>query len=137
MFIVKTFQKPKFSVKQSLQTLLLRVPWTIDIIFHFILTVILLSFNFHMYLESSVLLTYFLWRKTLEWFLQRSLNVYAIPKYCLSGLLDLDFSRIHCCLRILGIAFRLTESLFSWRIFGLSFTNVLWNLFVICNLEVI
>ena len=53
------------------------------------LAVIFSSFNFHIYLESSVLLTYFLWRKFLVWFLKRSLNdVSAIPKYCLSGLLD-------------------------------------------------
>ena len=53
--------------------------------------VIFLSFNFHMYLESSVLLTYFLWPKFLLWFLKRSLNeVSAIRKYFLSGLLGVD-----------------------------------------------
>ena len=69
----------------------LRVPWTIDIIFHFILAVIFSTFNFHMYLENSVLLTYLLVRKSLVWILKQSLNeVSAILKYFLSGLLGAD-----------------------------------------------
>ena len=42
-----------------------------------------------MYLESSLLLTYFLWRNSLVWFLKQTLNeVSEIPKFLLSGLLD-------------------------------------------------
>ena len=55
------------------------------------LAVIFSFFNLHMYSESSVLLTYFLQRKSLVWFLKRSLNgVSAILKYFLSGLLGPD-----------------------------------------------
>ena len=58
--------------------------------------IIFLSFNFNMYLESSVLLTYFLWRKSVMWFLKRSLNeVSAIPKYFLSGLLGADTAALY------------------------------------------
>ena len=65
-------------------------------IFHFKLAVIFSSFNFHMYLESSVLLTYFLWQKSLVWFLKRSLNeVSEIPKYLLSGLLGSDTTALY------------------------------------------
>ena len=68
----------------------------IDIIFHFKLAVIFSSFNFHIYLESSVLLTYFLWQKSLVWFLKRSLNeVSEIPKYLLSGLLGSDTTALY------------------------------------------
>ena len=57
-----------------------------------------------MYLESSVLLTYFLWQRYLVWFLKRSLNeVFAMPKYFLSGLLGVaaglektDFYQLKC-----------------------------------------
>ena len=49
-----------------------------------------------MYLESSVLLTYLLWRKYLVWFLERSLNeVSAILKYFLSGLLGADTTALY------------------------------------------
>ena len=56
---LKCFKGQNFSVKRSLQTTLLGVPWTIDIIFHFMLGVIFSSFNFHLYSESSVLLKFF------------------------------------------------------------------------------
>ena len=49
-----------------------------------------------MYLESSVLLTYFLWRKSLVFFLKRSLNeVSAIQKSFLSGLLCADTTALY------------------------------------------
>ena len=49
-----------------------------------------------MYLESSVLLTYFLGRKSLVWFPKQSLNeVSAIPKYFLSGLLGADTTALY------------------------------------------
>ena len=49
-----------------------------------------------MYLESSVLLTHFLWRKSFVWFLKRSLNeVSAIPKLFLSGLLGADTTALY------------------------------------------
>ena len=49
-----------------------------------------------MYSEHSVLLTYFLWQKSLMWFLKRSLNeVYAIPKYFLLGLLGADTTALY------------------------------------------
>ena len=55
------------------------------------LAVIFSSFSLHTYLESSVLLTYFLWRKTLVWFVKLYLNeVSAVMKYFLSGLLGAD-----------------------------------------------
>ena len=38
------------------------------------LAIVFSSFNFHMYLKSSVMLTYILWQKSLVWFLKRSLN---------------------------------------------------------------
>ena len=42
-----------------------------------------------------MLLTYFLWRKSLVWFLKRSLNeVFAILKY-LSGLLGVDATALY------------------------------------------
>ena len=79
-----------------MQTPPLGVPSTIDIIFHFMLTVICLSFNFRMYLESSVQSTYFLWWKFLVCFLKRSLNfVSEILKYFLSGLLSADATAFH------------------------------------------
>ena len=60
------------------------------------LAVIFSSFNFHMSLESSVLLTYFLWRKSLVRFLKQYLNeVSAIPKYFLSGLLGADNTALY------------------------------------------
>ena len=68
----------------------------IDIVLHFILSVLFSSFSVHMYLENSVLLTYFLWRKYLVWFQKRSLNeVSAIQKYCLSGLLSADTTALY------------------------------------------
>ena len=49
-----------------------------------------------MYLESSVLLTYFLRRKSYVLFLKRSLNkVFSIPKYFLSGLLYADTTALY------------------------------------------
>ena len=49
-----------------------------------------------MYLESSVLLTYFLRRKSLVWLLKRSLNeVSAISKYFLSGLPSADTTALY------------------------------------------
>ena len=43
-----------------------------------------------------MLLTYFLWRKSLVWFLKRSLNeVFAILKYFLSGLLCADNTALY------------------------------------------
>ena len=43
-----------------------------------------------------MLLTYFLWRKSLVWFLKRSLNeVSAITKYFLSGLLGADTTALY------------------------------------------
>ena len=49
-----------------------------------------------MYLESSVLLTYFLRRKSLVWLLKRSLNeVSAISKYFLSGLPSADITALY------------------------------------------
>ena len=93
---LKCFKSQNFSVKQSLKTPLLGVPWIIIIIFHFILAVIFWSFKFHMYLESSVLLTYFLRRKSYVLFLKRSLNkVFSIPKYFLSGLLYADTTALY------------------------------------------
>ena len=60
------------------------------------LDVIFSSINLYMYLESSVLLTYILWRKCLAGFMKRSLNlVSAIPKYYLSGLLGSDTTDLY------------------------------------------
>ena len=43
-----------------------------------------------------MLLTYFLWQKSLVLFLKRSLNeIYAIPKYFLSGLLGADTTALY------------------------------------------
>ena len=58
----------------------------IGITFHFMLGVSFSSFNFHTYLESSVLLTYLLWRKSYVFFLEPTLNVVAFNSlYCLLG----------------------------------------------------
>ena len=66
----------------------MRVPLTIGILFHFILGVIFSSFNFHMSLESPLLLMYFLRCKSLACFLKWSLNAAsALPKYFWSVLL--------------------------------------------------
>ena len=79
-----------------MQTPPLWVPWRIHIIFYFMLAVIFSSFNFQVYLQSSVLLTYFLWRNFLVRFLKRSLNeVSTIPKYFLSGLLGADTTALY------------------------------------------
>ena len=54
MLVDKIFQKPKFSDKQSLQSLQslqtphLGAPWTIDMIFHILLDITFSSFNCHM-----------------------------------------------------------------------------------------
>ena len=93
---LKFFKSQNFSIKQSLQTPPLRVPSTIKIIFHFVLAIVFSSFNFHMYLKSSVMLTYILWQKSLVWFLKRSLNeLFAIPKCFLSSLLDADTAALY------------------------------------------
>ena len=61
----------------------------IDSIFHFMLAIVFLSFNFHMYGEG-------LWRKSLVWFLKRSLNeVSPIVKYSFSGLLGADTTALY------------------------------------------
>ena len=60
------------------------------------LGVIFSSFNLQMNLESPVLLTYFLWLKSLVWFLKKSLNaVSAIRTYFLSGLLGADTTALY------------------------------------------
>ena len=59
------------------------------------------SFNFHMFLESSVLLMYFLWRKSLVWFLKQSLNaVTVILKYFSSCLLGADTTTLYTMLAV-------------------------------------
>ena len=88
MFVVKLFQKWELSVKQNFQIPHLVVSWTIGSIFHFMLSDIFSLFSFHMYFKNSVLLTYFLWQKSLVWFLKRSLT--TIPKYVLPSLLGAD-----------------------------------------------
>ena len=53
-------------------------------------------FQFPYVIESSVLLSYFLWQKSLVWFLKQSLNeVFAIPKYFLSGLPGAGITALH------------------------------------------
>ena len=82
----------------GLQKQHLGVPWTIDIIFHFVLSVIFFIFQFpHVFRKF----TYFLQQKSLTWFLKRSLNeVSSIPKNFLSGLLSADTTTLYIMLAV-------------------------------------